>query len=78
MGLRLSHWNLSPVDKGYGKSEEELRPAWIPDKETTYLSFLGGLGYPWVENLLGGSEKGGGARPQHILSTPQKTSCQNP
>lgn len=46
MGLRLSSWNLSPVDKypkiniiaGARRSKEEL-PALIEDKETTYFSF---------------------------------------
>ena len=27
-------------DKDYGRSKEELHPAWIKDKETTYFSFL--------------------------------------
>ena len=46
MGLRLSSWNLSPVDRypkiniiaGARRSKEEL-PALIEDKETTYFSF---------------------------------------
>ena len=27
-------------DKDYGRNKEELGPAWIKDKETTYFSFL--------------------------------------
>ena len=47
MGLRLSSWNLSPVDRypkiniiaGARRSKEEL-PALIEDKETTYMFLI--------------------------------------
>ena len=52
-------------DKDYGRSKEELRPAWIKDKETTYFSFLRSRRPSKLyinRKVLEGSENGGGAR----------------
>lgn len=35
-------------DKGDDRSEEELRPAWIKDKETMYFSFSKSRRLPWL------------------------------
>ena len=53
-------------DKDNGRSKEELSPAWIKDKETTYFSFLRSRRPPELlmrRTLPQGSEKGGAPDP---------------
>ena len=53
-------------DQDYGRSKEELNPAWIEDKETTYFSFLRPrrpLELHMCRKIPQGSEKEGDARP---------------
>lgn len=49
-------------DKDNGRSKEELSPAWIKDKETTYFSFLRSRRPPELtctERFLGGQRRDG-------------------
>ena len=61
MGPRLSNWSLSPIDRysDNDRSKEELSPAWIEDKETTYFLFSGQgdlPDYTCTEKLLRGQK----------------------
>ena len=68
-------------DKDDGRSKEELHPAWVKDKETTYFSFLGQgdlWNYTRAESFLRGRRRNGPQSAVHPTSFPEGPSWTPP